>query len=109
MTEDQSSREFEPEKIRAASRSTHRMVGVISCSGIFLYLVVSAGNAYMNVLGLPELRGWLVMTIPTDTALGLLGVTATVLVAFIASLWTSARLPAAVQSAYGLGRRVVLI
>lgn len=63
----------------------------------------------MNVLGLPALRGRPVMTIPTDTTLGLLGVTATVLVAFIASLWTSAQLPVAVQSAYGLGRRVVLI
>jgi hypothetical protein len=108
MTEDQSSSEPDPEKIRAASLNTHRMVGIITAAGIFFYLLIIAFNAYMNVFGLPALRGRLVMTIPTDTALGLLGVTATVLVAFIASLWTSAQLPAG-QSTYSLGRRLVLI
>jgi hypothetical protein len=109
MTEDQSLQDFDPENIRAASRKTHRMVGIITGMGVFLYLAITAFNAYLNVVGLPAMRGRLVMTIPTDTALGVLGVTATVLVAFIASWWTSANLPATAQSAYGRGRRLVLV
>ena len=84
------------------------MVGGIVGFGVFVYLVVTASNAYMNVLGSPAVRGRMVMTIPTDTALGLLGVTATVLVALIASMWTSAQLPPT-QSADSLGRQLVFI
>lgn len=108
MTEDPS-QDIDPQKIWEAARSTHRLVRVVIGAGILLYLLVTAFNVYMNVLGLPQLRGRLALTIPTDTALGLLGVTGAVLVAFIVSMWTSAQLPVAMQSAYGLGRRLVLV
>ncbi|MEO7261790.1 MAG: hypothetical protein ABI047_11120 [Jatrophihabitantaceae bacterium] len=85
------------------------MAAIITGFGVFLYLLAAAFNVYMNAVSSPILHGRLVMTIPTDTALGLLGVTATVLVAFVASLWTSAQLPATGESAYGRGRRLVTI
>jgi hypothetical protein len=109
MTDDISFQGFDPEKIRAGARNTHYIVGRISGFGIALYLLVAALNAYLNALDSSMQRGGLVTTIPTDTALGLLGVAATVLVAFVASLWTTAQFPAAVESAYGRGRRLVLI
>ena len=75
--------------------------------GVFVYLVITVLFVYLHALGV--LDGRLIMTIPTDTTLALLGVAATVLIAFVASLWTSAQSAEAGEPARSGGQRLALV
>lgn len=107
MTEDRTSQELDPEKIRAGSRTTHRTAVIITALGVFIYIAIAGLVGYRHALGVHH--GPLIMTISADTTLAVLGVAATVLIAFVASLWTSLQSADPGEPARSGGRRLALV
>ncbi|HST48722.1 hypothetical protein [Jatrophihabitans sp.] len=74
--------------VRRGSRLSHRMAWLIFGFGIFTYVFLVLVVLIVTALPGQELLSQGV-TLPVDTTLGLLGVSATVLIALVATLWAA--------------------
>ncbi len=97
--------ELDPLEVRRGSRALHRMAGLIASLGMVVYAVIELYLVLLNAFGT---RGPLLAptaTLPLDTALALLGLCATVLIALVAAVWATGQIP---DPALFRGRRRVL-
>lgn len=95
----------DPVSVRRGSRAVHRMAGLIFGFGVGTYGFLAAVVLVLDVFDSRQAVFSPALTLPTDTALALLGLCATVLITLVAALWASGQVP---DPALARGRRRAL-
>lgn len=81
--------ELDPISVRRGSRISHRMAWSTLGVGVFVYGLCATAVQALDKFHPDQALFASGVTLPTDTALALLGLCATVLIALVAALWTA--------------------
>jgi hypothetical protein len=87
--EDQPPPDLDPIGVRRGSRVSHRMAWSTFGFGVLVYGLSATAFLALDKLGSGQAIFSSSVTLPTDTALALLGLCATVLIALVAALWAA--------------------